>query len=109
VFHPLERTELLKIVDLQLARLAKQMEEHGYHLEVSDAAKTLLANEGYDPTYGARPLKRVIQNRLQNSLANAILSGEFPEGSTIHVDTQHGEFTFERRWSETPTAASVNA
>jgi ATP-dependent Clp protease ATP-binding subunit ClpB len=109
VFHPLDRTELRRIVDLQLARLSQQMEEHGYHLEVSDAAKTLLANEGYDPTYGARPLKRVIQNRLQNSLANAILSGEFPEGSTIHVDSQHGEFTFERRWSETPTAASVNA
>jgi ATP-dependent Clp protease ATP-binding subunit ClpB len=94
VFHPLARQDLRKIVDLQLARLAKQMEQHGYQLQVSDDAKTLLANEGYDPVYGARPLKRVIQNRLQNALANAILSGEFPEGSTIQVDVQHGEFTF---------------
>ncbi|MEZ6066360.1 MAG: hypothetical protein R3B90_11785 [Planctomycetaceae bacterium] len=96
VFHPLARQEIRKIVDLQLGRLAKTMAENGYLLSVSDDAKTLLANEGYDPTYGARPLKRVIQNRLQNSLANAILSGEFPEGTTIHVDAQHGEFTFAR-------------
>ncbi|MCA9056664.1 MAG: AAA family ATPase, partial [Planctomycetaceae bacterium] len=96
VFHPLQRTEIRKIVDLQLVRLAKTMADHGYGLEVSDDAKTLLANEGYDPTYGARPLKRVIQNRLQNSLANAILSGEFPEGCTIRVDAQNGEFAFSR-------------
>ena len=56
----------------------------------------LLGNEGYDPTYGARPLRRVIQNRLQNVLASEILSGQFPEGSTIRVDCQHGEFTFEQ-------------
>ena len=61
-----------------------------------DDARTLLANEGYDPVYGARPLKRVIQNRLQNALANAILTGEFPEGSLIKVDAQHGELTFAR-------------
>jgi ATP-dependent Clp protease ATP-binding subunit ClpB len=73
------------------------MEEHGYTLEVSDDAKTLLANEGYDPQYGARPMRRVIQNRLQNALANAILTGEFGEGSTIAVGVQHGEFTFEKR------------
>ncbi len=97
VFHPLERNDIRKIVDLQLAKLEKQMESHGFKLEVSDAAKTLLANEGYDPVYGARPLKRVIQNRLQNSLANSLLSGEFEEGATIHVDNQHGELTFEKR------------
>jgi ATP-dependent Clp protease ATP-binding subunit ClpB len=96
VFHPLKRTEIRKIVDLQLQRLARTMAEHGYQLEVTEEAKTLLANEGYDPVYGARPLKRVIQNRLQNSLANAILTGEFPEGSTIVVDAQHGEFSFRR-------------
>jgi ATP-dependent Clp protease ATP-binding subunit ClpB len=94
VFHPLERNDIRKIVDLQLAKLEKQMDAHGYKLEVSDAAKTLLANEGYDPVYGARPLKRVIQNRLQNSLANSLLSGEFEPGATIHVDNQHGELTF---------------
>lgn len=94
VFHPLQRTEIRKIVELQIDSLAKQMKEQGYELHVSDEAKTLLANEGYDPNYGARPLKRVIQNRLQNSLAQAILSGEFPEGSVIKVDTQNEEFTF---------------
>ncbi|MBL8850134.1 MAG: AAA family ATPase, partial [Planctomycetaceae bacterium] len=96
VFHPLGRSEIRKIVELQLARLAKQMHEHGFELEITDAAKTLLANEGYDPQYGARPLKRVIQQRLQNELANAILSGEFEEGTTIKVDVQHGEFTFSK-------------
>ncbi|MCA8995744.1 MAG: AAA family ATPase, partial [Planctomycetaceae bacterium] len=94
VFHPLKRQDIRKIVELQISRLQKQLAEHDYTLEVSDDAKTLLANEGYDPVYGARPLKRVIQNRLQNSLANAILTGEFPEGSAIRVDTQNGEFTF---------------
>ena len=96
VFHPLDRHDIRKIVELQIGLSMKQLQEHGYELQVSEDAKTLLANLGYDPVYGARPLKRVIQNRLQNSLANAILTGEFPEGSTIRVDCQHGEFTFSR-------------
>ncbi|QDT52471.1 Chaperonin protein ClpB [Caulifigura coniformis] len=95
VFHPLDRQDIRKIVELNLAKLVRQMDEHGYKLVVSDDAKTLLANEGYDPMYGARPMRRVIQNRLQNALANAILSGEFGEGATISVDVQNGEFTFE--------------
>jgi len=94
VFEPLSRSDIRKIVELQIAKLAKQMDEHDYKLVVSDDAKSLLANEGYDPQYGARPMRRVIQNRLQNALANAILSGEFPEGSAIHVNVQRGEFTF---------------
>ncbi|MCA8985094.1 MAG: ATP-dependent chaperone ClpB [Planctomycetaceae bacterium] len=95
VFHPLGRNEIRQIVDLQIRRLEKQMAEHDYTLEVTEGARQLIAQEGYDPHYGARPLKRVIQNRLQNALANAILSGEFPEGSKIRVDEQHGEFTFD--------------
>ncbi|HBN78229.1 MAG TPA: ATP-dependent chaperone ClpB, partial [Planctomycetaceae bacterium] len=94
VFHPLDRSVIRQIVDLQINRLQKQLADHDYQLEVSESARTLLAEEGYEPQYGARPLKRVIQNRLQNSLANAILSGEFPEGSTIAIDEQNGEFTF---------------
>ncbi len=97
VFHPLGRNEIRKIVDLQIKQLAAHLEEQNYYLEVSEDARQLIANEGYDPKYGARPLKRVIQNRLQNSLANAILSGEFPEGSTIFVDSQNGEFAFIRK------------
>jgi ATP-dependent Clp protease ATP-binding subunit ClpB len=92
VFHPLGREELHEIVDLQLARLKKQLTEAKYELEVTDSAKDLLTQEGYDPQYGARPLKRVIQQRLQNTLANEILSGAFPEGSTILVDAQNGDF-----------------
>jgi ATP-dependent Clp protease ATP-binding subunit ClpB len=94
VFHPLGKKEIRQIVDLQLARLEKQLAENGYGLIVSDQAKTLLAEEGYDPVYGARPLKRVIQQRLQNALANRILSGELPEGSTIHVDATPDGFVF---------------
>jgi ATP-dependent Clp protease ATP-binding subunit ClpB len=96
VFHPLRRNEIRRIVELQISKLVKQIEEHGFKLEISEEAKQLLSNEGYDPMYGARPLKRVLQQRLQNSLANAILGGEFPEGSTIKVDAHHGELTFER-------------
>jgi len=94
VFHPLGKAEIREIVDLQLARLEEQLREHGFTLEVTDAAKQLLAEEGYDPVYGARPLKRVIQQRLQNALANEILAGNFPEGSRIRVDGQLDGFVF---------------
>ncbi len=95
VFEPLDRNDIRKIVDLQLTKLIAQMESHGFKLEVSDPVRVLLANEGFDPVYGARPLRRVIQNRLQNALANALLGGEFPAGSTIRVNEQHGELTFD--------------
>ena len=94
VFQPLERRDLRRIVDLQLDELNKRLQEHGYQIDLSDDAKTLLANEGYDPQYGARPLRRVIQTRLQNVLAQEILSGRYPEGSWIHVDAQNGDFAF---------------
>jgi ATP-dependent Clp protease ATP-binding subunit ClpB len=94
VFHPLGKAELREIVDLQIKRLAAQLEENDFELEVTDAARDLLAEEGYDPVYGARPLKRVIQQRLQNQLANEILSGHHTEGSKIVVDASGGEFTF---------------
>jgi ATP-dependent Clp protease ATP-binding subunit ClpB len=95
VFEPLDRHDIRKIVDLQLTKLEKQMASHGYTLEVSESVRTLLANEGFDPIYGARPLRRVIQNRLQNALANALLGGEFTEGATIVVNQQNGELTFD--------------
>ena len=94
VFHPLTQKEIRQIVELQLVKLQKRMSDNGFTLEVSDAAKKQLAEEGYDPVYGARPLKRTIQQRLQNELANAILGGEYEEGAHILVDVQHGEFTF---------------
>ena len=97
VFHPLGRREIRKIVDLQIGFLTKQLEENGYDLEVSEEARALIANEGYEPSYGARPLKRVIQQRLQNVLASEILSGRYPEGTTIQVDCQGNEFTFDNK------------
>ena len=95
VFHPLGRDEIREIVGLQIRQLNKQLEDNGYKLEVTDAAKQLLANEGYDQKYGARPLKRVIQQRLQNTLANEILSGHFSEGDTIRIDATTDGFIFE--------------
>lgn len=94
VFHPLGRTEIRQIVDLQLRKLIKQLDENGYRFEITDAAKDQLGDEGYDPSYGARPLKRVIQQRLQNQLANELLSGRLPQGCKIVVDSKDGEFNF---------------
>lgn len=95
VFKPLGREEIREIVDLQIRQLNNQLADNGFTLEVTDAAKDLLANEGYDQKYGARPLKRVIQQRLQNSLANEILAGNFAEGATIQIDAVEGRFVFE--------------
>ena len=97
VFHPLGRSEIREIVDLQLKRLNDQLEKNGYKLEVSDTAKQLLANEGYDPMYGARPLKRVIQQRLQNALANELLAGKYTTGDTIQIDAAQDGFMFEKK------------
>jgi ATP-dependent Clp protease ATP-binding subunit ClpB len=95
VFHPLGRDAIREIVDLQLKRVEAQLERNGFKLEVTDAAKQLLASEGYDPAYGARPLKRVIQQRLQNALANEILSGRYSAGNTICIDAARDGFVFE--------------
>jgi ATP-dependent Clp protease ATP-binding subunit ClpB len=100
VFHPLGKEELREIVDLQLEHLKTQLDENGYGLTVSDAARDLIAEEGYDPVYGARPVKRVIQQRLQNSLANEILAGHFPDGVTITVDASPDGFVFSHEESK---------
>jgi ATP-dependent Clp protease ATP-binding subunit ClpB len=94
VFHSLERDEIRQIVDLQVVRLEKLIEQQGITLQVSEAARNAIADDGYDPAYGARPLKRVIQQRIQNPLAVELLRGDFREGDSIHVDYRDGEFTF---------------
>jgi ATP-dependent Clp protease ATP-binding subunit ClpB len=94
VFHPLSKQQLTKIVDVQLEGLRKRLASRNLKLAVSNAAKKLLAEEGYDPQYGARPLKRVIQQRLENPLASRILSGDFAEGETVGVDVEKGKGTF---------------
>jgi ATP-dependent Clp protease ATP-binding subunit ClpB len=104
-FAPLSRDQLTEIVDLQVARLVARVRERGIEVELSDDAKTLLGNLGYDPTYGARPLKRVIQKRLVDKLALAILEGEFAAGDVVEVDAVDGELTFARA-ERTATAAT---
>jgi len=94
LFHPLTRDDLSKIVDIQLRSVAKLLQEKGYTLEVSEAAREYLAEVGYDPDFGARPLKRAIQRELQDPLALAILSGEFREGDIISVDRGEDGLTF---------------
>jgi ATP-dependent Clp protease ATP-binding subunit ClpB len=95
-FEPLSRDQIGSIVDLQVARLIERVRERGIEVELSEAARTLLGNLGYDPTYGARPLKRVIQKRLVDPLAMAILEGRFADGDTVQVDAADGEIVLER-------------
>jgi ATP-dependent Clp protease ATP-binding subunit ClpB len=94
VFHPLKREEIRHIVDLQLEHLEKLLADRDLGLEVSEKARQEIANQGYDPTYGARPLKRVIQQEVQNPLASELLKGAFPEGSTVRIDFDGTVFTF---------------
>jgi len=96
IFHPLDSEQIHKIVQLQIKNLQKQLAEKHVALEVTEAAIDEIARRGYDPTFGARPLKRVIQQQIQNPLAVEMLKREFSEGSGVRVDCQAGEFTFER-------------
>ncbi|MFZ0011977.1 MAG: ATP-dependent chaperone ClpB [Halobacteriota archaeon] len=96
IFHPLQKGQIRKIVELQVARLRKQLTDKGIELDVTETALDEIASEGYDPTYGARPLKRVIQQRIQNPLAVELLKREFEEGSRVKIDYFGGDFTFER-------------
>jgi ATP-dependent Clp protease ATP-binding subunit ClpC len=88
VFHALGRDELRKIVDLMLGQVAKSLKEKEIALVVSDAAKDLLGTKGYDPVFGARPLRRIIQSMLEDQLSDAILRGEFHAGDTVEIDVR---------------------
>ncbi|HJP70626.1 MAG TPA: NDP-hexose 4-ketoreductase, partial [Candidatus Limnocylindria bacterium] len=95
VFRPLDESQLRQIVGLLVANVERRLEETGISLEVTDAALTLLAREGYDPVYGARPLRRAIQRELENPLARRILAGEFASGGTVRIDASpEGQLTF---------------
>jgi len=95
-FESLSREQIGQIVDLQVERLIRRVREREIEVELTDAARTLLGNLGYDPTYGARPLKRVIQKRLVDQLALAILEGRFVPGDMVKVDAADGELVLER-------------
>jgi ATP-dependent Clp protease ATP-binding subunit ClpB len=103
-FRALTREQLTGIVDRQLDRVRARLAERGLTLEPTEAAKEALADAGWDPTYGARPLKRAIQRLLENPLARRLLEGEFGEGDTIRVDAQNGELVFARAVEREPAA-----
>jgi ATP-dependent Clp protease ATP-binding subunit ClpB len=111
-FAPLTQEQIGAIVELQLARLRARLAERRIELELTDAAKEALAEAGWDPAYGARPLKRAIQRQLENPLALRLLEGEIADGDTIGVDARDGELSFERTAepaAEPAAAGSVRA
>ncbi len=97
VFHRLSKDDLRQIVDIQLTRLTEMLGERGISLELTGAAKDQLAEDGFDPIFGARPLRRLIQRVIQDGLARRMLEGGVLPGSTVRVDFTSDEFTFETR------------
>ena len=96
VFHPLDKAQIKAIARIQMRGLDKRLAERGIRLDVSDKAFDLLGNVGFDPVYGARPLKRAIQQQLENPLASMILAGEFGNGDTVKVDAESGHLVFRK-------------
>ncbi len=94
IFDRLTEDDLTSIVRIQLERVRKRLENQGLTLELSEAALDQLATEGYDPAYGARPLKRVIQKRLLDPLSLDLLEGKFKEGDVVKVELEGGKFVF---------------
>ncbi|MFC1905663.1 AAA family ATPase, partial [Chloroflexota bacterium] len=95
VFHSLNKDQILQIVDLMLSQVAKSLSEKNIKLEVTAAAKNFLGEKGYDPDYGARPLRRVIQDEVEDKLSEALLRSEFQSGDTIKVDHDGKKITIE--------------
>jgi ATP-dependent Clp protease ATP-binding subunit ClpB len=105
VFHTLDRSQIKQIIGIQLERLARLIEERGLTIEISDGAKERIAEEGYDPAFGARPLKRALQRMIIDPLAIRLLEGVFKPGDTVFVNTTaDGKLDL----SLEPEAASVN-
>ena len=96
IFHQLTRDDLAQIVEIQVEHLCRRLADRDLSLQLTTAARKALADEGYDPQFGARPLKRVIQHRLENPIATRILAGDFTPGDTIMVDYKGKTSTFER-------------
>ena len=97
IFHRLSKEDIGKIVEIQVEGLTRRVAERDIEIELTEAARTLLGNLGYDPTYGARPLKRVVQKQLVDKLALKILEGEFTEGDSVLIDASDGELTFSKK------------
>ena len=94
VFKQLGRDQIATIIDVQLEKLRKNLEERGIVLELDDTARDLIVQKGYDPVYGARPLKRAIQSLIQNPLAVKLLNGEVGSGQTVRISAENGEMRF---------------
>jgi ATP-dependent Clp protease ATP-binding subunit ClpB len=104
-FAPLSKEQIADIVELQLGRLRERLAERRIELELTDAAKETLAEAGWDPAYGARPLKRAIQRLVENPLALRLLEGDVADGDTIRVDAEGGEIRFEKAEAAAAAAA----
>lgn len=100
IFRPLGPEEIAQIVDLELGKVAERLGEHGLFLEVSQAAKEFIAREGYSPEYGARPLRRVVQSRVEDPLSDAVLAGTFVPGEAVWVDVEEGEIVLRKAQEE---------
>jgi ATP-dependent Clp protease ATP-binding subunit ClpB len=105
-FTPLSKEQIAEIVELQLARLRERLAERRIELELTDAAKETLAEAGWDPAFGARPLKRAIQRLVENALALRLLEGDFADGDTVRVDAENGEIRFEKAGAPAAAAAA---
>ena len=96
VFHPLTRADMAHIIDIQATHLLKRLEDRKIHVELSDAARDLLVRQGYDPAYGARPLKRTIQRLVLDPLAREVLEGHFREGDRVLIDAEGEAIAFRK-------------
>ena len=100
VFHSLQKEQIIQILDIQLKDLARRLAEQKVTLEVTDAARALMAEEGYDPEFGARPLKREIVNRLETPISRMLIAGEVHEDMVLTVDAKDSKITFQSRSAE---------
>ena len=105
-FDALTREQIGEIVELQVARVVERVAERGVQVKLTDAARELLGNLGYDPAYGARPLRRVIQKQLTDRLALALLAGEIRAGDAVTVDAVEGELALEKARDASAVAAT---
>jgi ATP-dependent Clp protease ATP-binding subunit ClpB len=107
LFHSLRKQELRKIVAIQIRRVEKRLTDQKIRLDITDAAIDFIAASGYDPVYGARPLKRAIQRLLENPIATKILETTFTEGGTIHVDNGEDGLVFSHQEPQPPEEIEV--
>jgi ATP-dependent Clp protease ATP-binding subunit ClpB len=107
IFQQLSREQLSRIVDIQIDRVRRRLADRKITLDLTDAAKVLLGDEGFDPVYGARPLKRTIQRRVLDPLSLELLGGNFRDGDTIRLDAGDGKLIFSR--AATPAEEPVGA